>query len=113
MKTTLARLAKLEAAAPAGAGNWVVGLSGNIIWDPWDPDRAVDDGALERVMARLEQTAERLRSQPDWPEPTPAQRAEATARLEEMIQRMRAERAAVRDFTAKVERERARPANCS
>jgi hypothetical protein len=104
---TLRRIAKLEAAAPSKTGNWVIGISGNLIRDPWDPDQTVDDGALERMMQQLDQMAGRRRAEPGYAPPTEAQKAEATARFEEMVERMRAERQALRDFTLKVERERA------
>jgi hypothetical protein len=42
---------------------------------------AVDDGALERVMAELDRMAERMRAQ-SWPEPTPEQIAALLAEFE-------------------------------
>jgi hypothetical protein len=49
----LKRLAKLEAAAPTGVGNWVVGLSGHLVFDPWDPDVVEDDGARDRIIVHI------------------------------------------------------------
>jgi hypothetical protein len=88
-------------------GNWIRGWSGELIWDSWDMD-AVDNGAAARLHAELETMAERLRAQPDWTEPTEAQKAEAMRGLDEAVERMRAERQALRDFTAYVEAELAR-----
>jgi hypothetical protein len=106
---TLRRLEKLEASAPSNVGNWVTGLSGQLVWDPWDPEPTEEKAAatLASLMRQMDMLAERRRAQPDYVPPTEAQKAEATARFEEMVERMRAERQALRDFTAKIERERA------
>jgi hypothetical protein len=101
----LKRLERLEAVAPTGTGNWVVGGNGKLISDSWDPDQAADDGALERVMRQLDMTREHMQVQPGYVPPTEAQKAESKVRFDEMLQRMRAERQALKDFTAKVERE--------
>jgi len=104
---TLRRLEKLEAATPTGAGNWVVALNGEIIWDPWVPP-ALDNGVTERILAQLDRTRERLQAQPGYVPPTPAQIEGAKRGLDEALARMREEWDAVRAFTAKVERERTR-----
>jgi hypothetical protein len=98
MPKALRRLEKLEAAAPTGAGNRVIGLSGRIVWDSWDPSAISDDDAaatLSSLLDRMELTAERLRSQPDYESPTDAQRADARCGLDEVVERYRAEWAAV------------------
>jgi hypothetical protein len=107
-------LAKIKARlteAPRGkVGNWVIGLSGQLVWDPWDfPEPTPEEAAATRasLTQRLEEMAIKLRASPDYKPPTEEQKAEANRRLEERMESYRAEKAAVRAFTAKVERERA------
>jgi type I site-specific restriction endonuclease len=95
---------------PRTTGYWVIGLSGQLIWDPWDfPEPTEEEAAatLTSLTQRLEDMAAKARAQPDWTEPSEQQKAEATRRLEEKMESYRAQKAAVRAFTAKVERERA------
>jgi hypothetical protein len=101
--------AKLTEPPRSSVGNWVTGLSGQLVWDPWDPEPSEEEAAatLASLLRQMDLTAERMRAQPDYVPPTEAQKAEAMARFEETIERMRAERQAVRDFTLKVECERA------
>jgi hypothetical protein len=107
---TLRRLEKLEAAAPTGAGNWVIGLSGTLIWDPWDyPEPTAEEGAaaLAQVMRQIDQIAERMRAEPNYVPPTEKEKREVRRTLDEAIERMQAEKAKVREFTVRIERERA------
>jgi hypothetical protein len=93
------RIAALESKAPGNAGNWVINISGNLVWDPWDfPEPTEDEAAatLASLTQRMEATAERLRSSPDWREPTEAQRAEAINGFEDARERYQAEKKAVR-----------------
>jgi hypothetical protein len=93
------RLAKLEAAAPTGVGNWVIGISGNLIWDPSDfPEPSEDEAnaAKERMLRQLDQIAERMQSQPDYVPPTEKQKREAGCALAEMCERMQAEKRGAR-----------------
>jgi hypothetical protein len=104
------KLVALEANAPSKTGNWVRGLSGQLIWDEWDfPEPTAEEAAatLARLMATMDATAERLKSQPGWTEPTEAEKAEAISGLEEARERYEEEKRQVRAFTAQVERERA------
>jgi hypothetical protein len=84
-------------------------LSGRLIWDPWNPEPTPeeDEATMLRLMAQFDSMAERRRAQPDHVSPTPAQIAEAKSDLDNVLAHMDAERAAVRAFTAKIERERA------
>jgi hypothetical protein len=84
-------------------GNWVRSYTGAVIWDRWDMDAPPEFDPLPGLLDDTELTAERLRSQPGWTEPTEAQKVEAVRAFDEMIERMRAERQAIRDFTAFVE----------
>jgi hypothetical protein len=91
-----------------------------VLTDPWDfpePTPGEARAARERMLRQLDQIAERMRSQPDWKEPTPKQKKEAICALAELCESMEAEKAKVRAFTAKIERERAaraaKAANCS
>jgi hypothetical protein len=104
MASILARLEHIERNLDRNTGNWVIGLSGQIIWDPWDPDD-VEDGALERIQNEIELIGKRIAQ--EWPDPTEAEKADARRGLDEVLERYRAERQALRDFTAKIERERA------
>jgi hypothetical protein len=88
-------------------GNWVRSLSGALVWDPHDLD-AVADGAMDRVQAQLEEMAKRMRGSPDYVPLTPTQVEDAKRALDEAIERIRAERQAIRDFTAFVEAELAK-----
>jgi hypothetical protein len=70
-------------------------------------DAPPDHDPLPQLTEEMERMAERLRSQPDWKEPTESQKAEAVRGFDEALERMRAQRQGLRDFTAKVERQRA------
>ncbi len=59
------------------------------------------------MRAQLDLIAERRKTQPDHEPPTPAQLEDAKRGLDEVLERMRAERQALRDFTEKVAQERA------
>jgi hypothetical protein len=109
-QTFLNRIEKLEAKAPGKTGNWVRALSGEIIWDPYDfPEPTAEEGAATkaRLIAEMDQIAARLRTEKGWKEPTPEQIAETKCGLDEVLEKMQAEKQIVRDFTAQVERERA------
>lgn len=111
--TALRRLEKLEAAAPKGGGNWVRSLSGAIVWDSYDPAAITDEEAaatMTRLRARLEDMAAKVRASPDYKPPTEEQKAEARRHFEQGRERYRDEWAAVRAFTAQVERERRKAA---
>jgi hypothetical protein len=101
---------KIDPPEPARSkvANWVRSLTGALVWDPWDfPEPTEEEAAatLERLRRQLELTAERL--PPDRAPPTPEQ-VEATRRiLDDVVAKYEAEKAAVRAFTAKIERERA------
>jgi hypothetical protein len=102
--------AKLAEPPRSTTGNWVIGISGNIIWDPWDfPEPTAEEAAATRAhwIQQMEQIGERLRAQPGYVPPTEADKAESRRRLDEAVERYEAEKAAVRAFTAKIERERA------
>jgi hypothetical protein len=103
------RLAAIAAklAINRNVGQWVRGLDGTIIWDPWDMDAVPESDPLPRLRERLETMAERLRSQPGCEPPTEAQKAKTQRGLDEALARIRAERQAVRDFSDMIERERA------
>jgi hypothetical protein len=91
-------------------GNWVVGLSGKLVWDAYDfPEPTEEEAAatLDSLLRQMEQIAERLHAQPGYEPPTEAEQAEAMRGFEEARERYAAEKKAVRDFTAKIERERA------
>ena len=77
---TLRRIEKLEAKTPKH-GQWGRGLSGQMIWDPWNPEPTEEEAhaAAERVRARIEGIAERMRADPDWRESTEAEKAETIA----------------------------------
>jgi hypothetical protein len=64
------------------------------------------EGRTKRV-AEIDRTAKHMRASPDWKVPTEAQKADGRRAFEEAIERIRAERQAVRDFSDKIERERA------
>jgi hypothetical protein len=83
-----------------GAGQWVRGLGGAVVWDPTDLDAPPETDPLPLLIDAMDRTAERLRAEPGWREPTDAQRAEGRMGLEECIERYRAERQAIRDFSA-------------
>lgn len=53
--TMLKRLAALEAKAPSKGGNWVIGLSGKLIWDPWDFPEPSEDEAAATLASLLRQ----------------------------------------------------------
>jgi hypothetical protein len=59
------------------------------------------------ILEQLQRIRERMQAQEGWKEPTEGEKAEAKCGLDEALERMRAERQAVRAFTAQVERERA------
>jgi hypothetical protein len=56
---------------------------------------------------RLEEIRERMHAQPGYVPPTPAQLEEGRRAFEGLTEKYEAEKAAVRAFTAKIERERA------
>lgn len=102
--------AKLEEPPRSKTGNWVIGLSGNLVWDPWDfPEPSGEEAAAStaRILAQLDRTRERLRAQPGYEPPTEAQLEEGRRPFEGLREKYEAEKAAVRAFTAKVEAERA------
>jgi hypothetical protein len=107
----LARIkAKLTEPPRSKVGNWVIGLSGQLIWDAWDfPEPTEDEAAATRtaLSRRLEEMAAKLRASPDYAPPTPAQLEEGRRAFAGLAEKLDAEKAAVRAFTAKVERERA------
>jgi hypothetical protein len=112
MASILARLERIERKLNLDrtTGNWVIGLSGQLVWDPWDfpePTEEEAAGTMQRILAQLDQTAERLRAQPGYEPPTPEQLGDARRAFEGLREKYAAEKAAVRAFTAKVERERA------
>jgi hypothetical protein len=93
-------------ALPASAIGFI-GLSGDIIWTrgTWTRRRiTIRCRSLPRKWNVWPSACE---SQPDWKEPTESQKAEAVRGFDEALERMRAQRQGLRDFTAKVERERA------
>jgi hypothetical protein len=90
---------------PRTTGQWVRAASGEIVWDSWDMDAPPDHDPMPGILDALERTAKNLREGRDWKEPTEEQKAETRRVLEERRERQRAERQAVRDFTAFVERE--------
>jgi hypothetical protein len=102
----LRRLAALESRRPTGTGQWVRGLNGNVIWDPWDMDAPPDHDPGPGILTRLQEMAERLRADPDYKPPTEAEKAETMRRLDEHRERQRAERQAIRDFSDAYEAER-------
>jgi hypothetical protein len=57
------------------------------------------------ILDQLQRIRERMQAEPGWKEPTEAQKADARSGIEEAIERIRAERRAIRDFTAHVEAE--------
>jgi hypothetical protein len=85
-----------------------VGSAGALVWVSWDADAPPDHDPLPRLLAEMETIAERLRSQPGYQPPTEAQAAETRRELDEVVERMRAEREALRAFTAHVKAELAR-----
>jgi hypothetical protein len=60
------------------------------------PDPEDAGAALDRFMARMEQIASRLRAEPDWREPTEAERQEIYRNLEAAIPGITARMAAAR-----------------
>jgi hypothetical protein len=86
-------------------GNWVRSLSGALVWDPWDMDAAPDYDPAPRILEQLQRIRERMEADPDWKEPTPEQLEDGRRAFEDAIERIRAERQAIRDFTAHVEAE--------
>src|SRR5580693_3330260 len=91
---------------PRTTGQWVRAASGEIVWDSWDMDAPPDHDPLPGVLEQLERTAERLRADPGWKEPTEAEKVDGRRAFEEAIESIR-ERQAVRDFSDAYERERA------
>jgi hypothetical protein len=77
---------------PTGTGQWVRGLNGNVIWDPYDMDAPPDHDPMPVILGQLALMAERRREQGDYREPTEEQKADVRRQLEEMIERHRAER---------------------
>jgi hypothetical protein len=82
--STATRLEKLEADKPSDHGQWVRGLSGKMIWDPWNPVLTEDEtrAARESMIRQMDQIAARLRADPNWKEPTAAERAQLRKDLE-------------------------------
>jgi hypothetical protein len=109
-RTDLNRVSRLEAAAPTGYGNWVVGWNGELIWDFYNPHAVTEEqgrAAGDSILRQLELTAERLRAQPGYAPPTEKQLEGAKRGLIEALERHREEWAKVEAFTAQVARERA------
>lgn len=101
----LAKIKAKLAEPPRTGGNWVLGISGKIVWDPWDfPEPSADEAAqtLEHLVATMNEIADRMRAAPGWKEPTPRETTEIISGMEEFRERYDAEKAAVRAFTAKV-----------
>jgi hypothetical protein len=84
-------------------GNWVRSLSGALVWDSWDMDAVPDYDPGPRILDQLQRIRERFQAQPGWKEPTEAEKAQAGRPFEDALARLRAERQAVKDFTAHVE----------
>jgi hypothetical protein len=62
-------------------------------------DAPPDHDPMPVILGQLALMAERRREQGDYREPTEEQKADVRRQLEEMIERHRAERQAVRDFS--------------
>jgi hypothetical protein len=86
-------------------GNWVRNHSGALIWDAWDMDKPPEHDPTPGILEQLARIRERLQTEPGWTEPTEAEKAEGRRAFDEAIERIRAERQAVRAFTAFVEAE--------
>jgi hypothetical protein len=86
-------------------GNWVRSLSGALVWDSWDMDAPPEYDPTPRILDQLQRIRERMEADPDWKEPTPDQLEDGRRAFEDAIERIRAERQAVKDFTAHVEAE--------
>jgi hypothetical protein len=70
-------------------------------------DKASEKNRSFMALAEIDRTAEHMRASPNWREPTEEQKADGRRAFEEAIADIRARRQAVRDFSDKVERERA------
>ena len=68
-------------------------------------DAPPDYDPMPALLAEMDRIGERLRSQPGWKPPTPEQQERGRRAFEDAIERIRAERQALRDFTAFVEAE--------
>jgi hypothetical protein len=79
------------------------------VWDPWGMDAEPEHDPTPGIFEQLQRTRERLQAQPGWKEPTEAEKARAGRPFEDALARLRAERQAVKDFTAHVERAKGVP----
>jgi hypothetical protein len=86
-------------------GNWVRNLSGALVWDSWDMDAPPEHDPTPGILDQLQRIRERLQAQPGWTEPSEAEKAAAGRLFEDALERIRAGRQAIRDFTAHVEAE--------
>jgi hypothetical protein len=87
------------------AGNWVRAAGGQLIWDPWDMDAPPESDPVPRILGQIATIRERLQAEPGYKPPTPEQLEDGRRTFDEAIARIRAERQAIRDFTAYVEAE--------
>jgi hypothetical protein len=110
LASVLARLDRLEKHLNLDrkTGNWVRSLSGALVWDSYDLDALPEHDPGPRILEQLQRIRERLQAEPGWTEPTEDEKAAAGRAFDEAIERIRAERQAVRDFTAFVEGELAK-----
>jgi hypothetical protein len=68
---------------PRTTGNWVIGLNGQLVWDPWDfPEPTEEEAAatLSSLSQRLDDMAAKARARPDYKPPTEEQIEEAAER---------------------------------
>jgi hypothetical protein len=107
LSTILRRLDAIESKLNIrrDTGNWVRNHSGALIWDDWDMDKPPEADPSPRILEQLQRIRERMQAQPGWKEPSEAEKAAAGRPFEGAIERIRAERQAIRDFTAHVEAE--------
>jgi hypothetical protein len=92
---------------PRTTGQWVRAASGEIVWDPWDMDAPPDHDPLPGILRQLDLIEERRRQRGDCREPTPEQLEDGRRAFEDALERIRAERQAIRNFSDAYERERA------
>jgi hypothetical protein len=86
-------------------GNWVHNHSGALIWDPWDMDKPPEHDPTPGILEQLARIRERMDADPEWKPPTPDQLEDGRRAFDSALERIRAERQAIRDFTAFVEAE--------
>jgi hypothetical protein len=68
---------------PRTTGNWVIGLNGQLVWDPWDfPEPTEEEAAatLSSLSQRFDDMAAKARARPDYKPPTEEQIEEAAER---------------------------------